>query len=253
MQRPSEVIPAPASGQMALLDAGPAQAAWQVRESPRARRLTVRVFPGGRVEIVVPVGTRSRTVQQFVARHRGWIDRKVGEFRQVAVEDHDNLPHAVCLDAIGRRLDVRYESGDGAPRLQDRGSELLISGDLDRRPLLRHALQRWLLRTAHAELVPWLESVALRHGLEFSRVQVRRQRTRWGSCSRSGTISINACLLFQAPDVVRYLFVHELAHTVHLDHSRRFWHLVEKLEPGWLPLDRELARGWRQVPHWAIG
>jgi predicted metal-dependent hydrolase len=94
--------------------------------------------------------------------------------------------------------------------------------------------------------------VAAGHGLSYARAQVRRQRTRWGSCSRAGTLSINACLMFQPADVVQYLFVHELAHTVHLNHSRRFWKLVERLEPRWHALDRELSRGWRHVPEWAI-
>jgi predicted metal-dependent hydrolase len=242
-----------AAGQLALLDASQAQPDWRVRESQRARRLTVRVFPGGRVEIVVPVGTRSRTVQQFVSHHRGWIDRKVQELRHLVSEPADTLPRAVFFQAIGQRLSVDYADTQGSPRVMESGTGVRVSGDLSRLPLVRHALHRWLLHTAHAQLVPWLSSVADRHGLEFARAQVRRQRTRWGSCSRSGTISINACLMFQPVDVVRYLFVHELAHTVHLNHSRRFWRLVEQFEPGWRTLDHELSRGWRHVPHWAIG
>jgi predicted metal-dependent hydrolase len=192
-------------------------------------------------------------VQQFVSRHRGWIDRKVGELANLAVESGDGLPESVFLQATAQRLSVRYLDSGHVPRALQCKDEIVIAGDLSRLPLVRHALHRWLLHAAHARLVPWLESVALQHGMSYARAQVRRQRTRWGSCSRSGTISINACLVFQPADVVRYLFVHELAHTVHLNHSRRFWRLVEKLEPGWQALDRELARGWRHVPHWAIG
>ena len=253
MRRRSEVVRAASAGQLALLDQPAAQPDWQVRESRRARRLTVRVFPGGRVEIVVPVGTRSRVVEQFVTRHRDWIDRKVDEFRHAIPEPPDALPESVFLLAVGRRYEVRYELEQGAPRALEDGPLLRVQGDLSRLPLVRHALQRWLLHSAHQHLVPWLDSVAAGHGLQFSRAQVRRQRTRWGSCSRAGTISINACLMFQSPDVVPPLFVHELAHTLHLDHSRRFWRLVERLEPGWHVLDRELARGWRNVPAWAIG
>ena len=79
--------------QFSLLDLERERLGWQVRESRRARRLSVRVFPGGRVEIVVPVGTRPRTVQQFVARHRDWIDRKVEEFRH-AGPDREESDHA---------------------------------------------------------------------------------------------------------------------------------------------------------------
>jgi hypothetical protein len=79
---------------------------------------------------------------------------------------------------------------------------------------------------------------------------VRRQRTRWGSCSRAGTISINACLMFQSPDVVRYLFVHELCHTRHLNHSRSFWRLVARYEPAYEAREAALSQAWRIVPAW---
>ena len=109
-----------------------------------------------------------------------------------------------------------------------------------------------MMREAHAALGPWLDRSSLETGLRYARIQIRRQRTRWGSCSRNGTISLNACLLFQPPDVVNYLLIHELAHTRHMNHSRRFWSLVEKHEPRWQELDAGLTRGWREVPAWAI-
>lgn len=240
------------TGQLALFDAAQAQEAWRVRESPRARRLTVRVLPGGRVEIVVPPGTRANTVQHFVARHRGWIERKVNDYRHAGLGCTEQLPTEIFFPATASRFTVAYAATPAAPRLHEAAAGVTLLGDLARTALVRHALQRWLLRKAHESLVPWLQSTAAQHGRPVGRIQVRRQRTRWGSCSRSGTLSINACLMFQAPEVVRYLFVHELAHTVHMNHSRSFWRLVEALEPGWRELDRELAAGWRSVPHWAI-
>ena len=239
--------------QLALFDPGQVQQTWRVRESVRARRLTVRVLPGGRVEIVVPSGTRATTVQHFVMRHRGWIERKVADYRPTGLASPEQLPAEIHFQATAARYEVGYVAGATAPRLQQTSGQLTVSGDITRATLVRHLLQRWLLRAAHDGLVPWLQSMASEHELGVNRVQVRRQRTRWGSCSRAGTVSINACLMFQRPEVVRYLFVHELAHTLHMDHSRNFWRLVETLEPGWRKLDRELAAGWRSVPHWAIG
>lgn len=241
-----------ATEQLALFDAEP-QLPWSVRVSGRARRLTVRVFPGGRVEVVVPPGTRPRLVEQFVARHRGWIARKIEEFRHLEVDTTPRLPQEIEFAASGAKLAVEYRHAAHPPRVRETAGRLVVSGELGREALVRHVLQRWLLRSAHAHLVPALEAAAEHHGLQFRRAQVRRQRTRWGSCSRSGTISLNACLMFQPAEVVRYLLAHELAHTVHMNHSRRFWKLVERLEPGWKALDRELGGGWRRVPGWAIG
>ena len=67
-----------------------------------------------------------------------------------------------------------------------------------------------------------------------------------------GTISLNACLLFQRAAVVDYLIVHELTHVKHMNHSPRFWQAVEAACADWRALDRELVRGWRTVPRWVF-
>jgi hypothetical protein len=237
--------------QLPLLDA-PGDA-WHVRPSPRARRLAVRVLPGGFVEIVVPHGTRPRIIEQFVTRHRPWIERKVALYRPAGSAPADGLPAQIQFAASGRNYDLQLVETAGPPRLVADGALLRLYGDRARMTLLRHVLQRFTMREAHAALAPWLAGLSATTGLKYERLQVRRQRTRWGSCSRSGTISLNACLLFQTPRVVNYLLIHELAHTQHMNHSRRFWNLVERLEPEWRELDAALTSGWRVVPAWALG
>ena len=240
------------AAQLGLLEHPRGNHEWRVRASDRARRLTVRVFPGGDVEIVVPHGTRPRTVEQFVSRYRSWIDRKVAQYRPLEAGNCDELPTEVRFQASGHCWRVDYVEAARAPRLAVDGSRLLLTGDLSRIALARHALQRFTMRMAHSMLVPQLGRLAAESGLQYSTAQIRRQRTRWGSCSRRGTISLNACLMFQPPDVVRYLLLHELAHTRHMNHSRRFWALVEHLEPHWRELDARLSQGWREVPGWVL-
>jgi predicted metal-dependent hydrolase len=241
------------AAQLGLLeDATGNHATWRVRASERARRLTVRVFPGGDVEIVVPNGTSPRAVELFVARYRPWIDRKVAQYRPLEAWNSDELPAAVQFQASGDCWRVVYVEAQGAPHLTVDGNRLLLIGDLSRVALLRHALQRFTMRMSHSILVPQLERLAAEFGLQYSTAQIRRQRTRWGSCSRRGTISLNACLVFQPPEIVRYLLIHELAHTRHMNHSRRFWALVGQLEPRWREFDAGLSLGWREVPAWVL-
>jgi predicted metal-dependent hydrolase len=115
-----------------------------------------------------------------------------------------------------------------------------------------HALVPWLTALASRTLALQLDALANELGIDYSRMSVRRQRTRWGSCSTGGTISLNVCLMFQRPDVVRYLMIHELCHRRHMNHSKRFWGLVASFEPAWKPLDVELLQGWRNVPAWVF-
>lgn len=245
---------AAAQNQLPLFAAAAGQGAregadWSVRVNPRARRLSVRVYPGGAVSVTVPPGTPPLAVEAFIRRHRSWIDARVAEFtaREAA------LPEVIRLDCFDEEWRVSYlDAARAGFRVRYPGHlEVRVPGLDPRRGRLQ--LRRWLLGEGTRRLGPWLTRVARERGFRFSRCQVRRQRTRWGSCARSGTISLNVCLLFQPPEVVHYLFVHELCHTRHMNHSARFWALVEAHEPDWKALDRRLTQGWRQVPHWVYG
>lgn len=223
---------------------------FEVHESDRARRLSVRVYPGGRVRVTVPRGTRPDHVAGFVSRHRAWIDRKVAQWSERGDPTRDPLPERVALAATGREWQVLYLPGTRALARARGGDELEVRSDPTHPGAARAALRAWLVEEARLALEPWIRDVARQGGFGFERVQLRRQRTRWGSCSRSGTISLNISLMFQPPEVVRYLFIHELCHTRHMNHSDRFWRLVATHEPDFARLDRALSKGWRNVPGW---
>lgn len=213
--------------------------------------MTIRVFAGGRVEVVVPRWARASAIERFVHQHRAWTERKVAELSSRAPPSHA-LPERIDLAATGESFSVRYRTGFGRPRLLVTETEIEIVGDCSRDTEVRNALRNWLIDHARQRLAPWLDRVAGETGLMFGSLQVRRQRTRWGSCSIRGTISLNGCLLFQRAEVVRYLLVHELAHTRHMNHSLRFWHLVAAHEHDYRQLDRELVQGWQNVPLWVF-
>ncbi|HKU15338.1 MAG TPA: SprT family zinc-dependent metalloprotease [Steroidobacteraceae bacterium] len=239
------------SPQLQLFEARSSGDRWTVRISRRARRLSVRVYPGGRVEVVVPPGASAASVQKFVGMHRQWIHRRVEDLSTAAAVD-DSLPATIKLPAIGRHFSVEYQRTAASDvRVRVVGENVLIvSGRLhDERSVVR-ALRDWLADVARNELGRELAKIAADGDFRYARAQIRRQRTRWGSCSASGTVSLNVCLLFLRPEVVRYLLVHELCHTRHMNHSARFWALVESLEPDYRDLDRELLRGWQSVPGW---
>jgi len=239
--------------QFSLLSARGAQPGWDVRISRRARRLSMRVFPGGRVEVVVPPGVGIPAIQRFVARHRDWAERQSREFSLAAPDDTEARPAEVELAALGCAWSIDYAQGRGrrvyeyAPgalrvRVADSADRLQISA----------ALLGWLGERAAEHLPQLLAALADETGLDFRQVQLRRQQTRWGSCSANGTISLNVCLMFQRPEVARYLLIHELCHRRHMNHSPCFWELVESFEPNWRALDAELLSGWRCVPAWVF-
>jgi predicted metal-dependent hydrolase len=239
--------------QLQLFESRDSTDPWKVRVSRRARRLSVRVYPGGRVEVVVPPGASAATVQRFVGVHREWIDRRVEDLSTAGGPVDERRPASIHLPAIDRRYAVEYEHSATPPMraaLTEGGAVLRMRGPLHDDAAVSGALRQWLAGVAYDELGRKLSGIAAGSGVHFSRVQIRRQRTRWGSCSATGTISLNVCLMFLSPAVVRYLLVHELCHTRHMNHSQRFWSLVERHEPDYRRLDRELLRGWQCVPGW---
>jgi predicted metal-dependent hydrolase len=227
----------------------------RIRVSARARRLSVRVYPDARVEVVAPPRARAREVEQFITAHREWIQTK----REQALRDRPAPepfpPESIAFPLSGERWRVHAAGGTGRLRLMERGDAqgrvLQVSGAFTPASL-RKSLRTWLMRAARDRLEPRVATLAAHTGVRYSRVAIRRQRSRWGSCSARGTISLNLCLLFQRPDVVDYLIIHELMHVRHMNHSPRFWAAVEKHCAGWRALDRELVQGWRHVPRWVF-
>lgn len=225
---------------------------FSVRESARAKRLSIKVFPRGRVEVVVPRRTRPQEIETFIEEHRDWIDRSRQAFAEVAPPEPFRLPETVDLPAIGRRFQVRYERLPGRQGVQYRSRDhvVALTGRTDEELLCVTALKRWLASVARREFAPRLEALAERTGHPYRAMHIRGQRTRWGSYSSTGTVSLNYCLLFLDPELLRYLIVHELCHARHLNHSRRFWRLVEHHEPDYRRLDKALADSWKRVPIW---
>jgi predicted metal-dependent hydrolase len=244
-----------AGQQLPLWSARTAEAEWCVRRSARARRLAVRVFHDGAVEVVVPERARPREVQLFVARHLDWIGR---QRRRLSLLAPDFPPARLELRAIGESWSC-HDRGAGPPAgplLREiaptgAGGVLELDTGADGNAL-RAAMLAWLGARARAAFAPRLASLASGLGCAYRRMQIRSQRTRWGSCSTRGTISLNLCLLFQRPELVQYLMAHELAHLSHMNHGPRFWELVGQYEPQWRQFDRELTRGWALVPGWLL-
>jgi hypothetical protein len=235
--------------QLQLWDVDGTEHGWSVRQSARARRLSVRVFRNGGVEIVVPPRTPPRRVSEFVGEHREWIERQ--RRRAVPAVDWPLPPTVLSLTAIGEEWRCSSVASTGRVGLREiAGNELQLRGRPDDRVRMRRLLAVWLIERAHRGFEGPLRALAAQMGVAPGRLQVRCQRSRWGSCSRGHTISLNVCLLFQRPEVLRYLMIHELSHLRHMNHSARFWAEVARHEPDWKALDRELLQGWRRVPSW---
>ena len=148
---------------------------------------------------------------------------------------------------LGRLLRIDWrEDRPRAVRLA--GDRLVLGGPRD---TVGPRILRWLRAEAQATLTTETQAFAEKAGVTVERVAVGDPRSRWGSCSAKGVISLNARLLFLPPELARYVMAHELVHTRHLNHSAQYWECLEALFPGARVLDSQLRQAGRHAPGWS--
>ncbi len=224
-----------------------------VKEHPRARRVLVKLVPGRGLEVVVPRGFGKRNVPDILEEKRAWIERTRDRLLARGLHFSDELPappERIDFRACGRALRVGYLDRPGRVTVTENGPRLLVRGPLADTPAILEALQKFTMKKAREFALPKLDSLSRALHLPYEALRVRRQKTRWGSCSAKGTISLNAKLLFLPPELVDHLLLHELCHTRHLNHSKHYWDLVARHQPDHARLERELSQGGRYVPAW---
>lgn len=230
---------------------------YSLRVSSRAKYARLSVSAEEGVTIVLPRRFPRAQVSELIDERWEWIqkaeervapDREFLEAQRAATR----RPDRISLAALGREWTVEYlRSADARVRTREFSSYLRVCGSISSDEAVAESLQRWLGRIAHAAFVPWLFELSDQHGLAITSVTVRRQRTRWASCSASGSISLNRNLLFLPEDLVKFVLLHELCHRMEMSHSARFWRLLQQAEPRTAQFNEELKSAWRLVPYWA--
>ena len=229
---------------------------YTIRESAKAKHVRLKMSAREGLVVVVPKGFDHKRIPGLLERKKLWLEKAEEKTQRernfFQPEPPDKAPERVTLQAIEEEWSVDYQLTE-APWLEAvecKGNRLLIYGDTDNVPAWKDLLKKWLHRKALKHLVPWLKQLADENRFKINRIQVRAQKTRWASCSRHGTISINQKLLFIPRDLVRYVFVHELCHTIHMNHSAKFWALLRQLLPDNKEKDHNLRRVRGLVPAW---
>ncbi|WP_285906515.1 M48 family metallopeptidase [Pseudodesulfovibrio pelocollis] len=224
-----------------------------VRAHPSARRVLVKLVPGRGLEVVVPRGFDQALVEDILDARRPWIERTRAAMEARGTDltgQAPALPETVEYRALGRCCRVDALHRPGRAEVVENGPRLMVRGPQDDPAALIEALALFTARKAREFLLPRLDAASRRLAMPYSAMRVRRQRTRWGSCSSRGVISLNAKLLFLPPELVDHLLLHELCHTRHLNHSDAYWALVASHQPDYERLERALTRAVTLVPPW---
>ncbi|MBF0447115.1 MAG: M48 family metallopeptidase [Magnetococcales bacterium] len=212
----------------------------QIKVSTR-KRMTVMVTAEGSVEVRTPLRVSLVQVEQFLQQCAQWVLNRLSVVNS-QIENRSPLESGVSLPFLGKGLILQFDSRPGESVNEQDGvlwvpAHWLADGDQ-----LKKRLELWFRAAAKKHLRRRLSDWSQVMGVHYNRLTVRDQKTRWGSCSTQGNISLNWRLIWLASEVVDYVVIHELSHLSHMDHSPAFWRRVGQFEPNHLHLRARLRR-----------
>lgn len=207
----------------------------------RARHLRLRVEPH-QIRLTVPLFCTKKQIQQFLDHSQEWLlqtwqkqtqqqQLASSNFQQIHFFNQDQ-PYQIILRKQHKNYLIDHEQACVFIR-EDKGNTVLKGMMYD---------------YAKQYLPVYLKEISQQVGLSFRDCSIRRYKTRWGSCSAQHNIMLHAGLVLMPPEIVRYVCVHELAHTRYFNHSVQFWAEVEKFDPKY-SMHRKQLKSY-QLPVW---
>ena len=228
---------------------GTVDAPYVFKRVPRRRHVHILVNDEGTIEVRAPWRFGLDRAREMLREHADWVLRARSAVRE-RLARRPRLVTGARLPLLdgSLRLEVRPRAqidlfecaGPRRGRVERRGAVLRVGAASLGEGELRALIERWYRREAAAYFAERVEHHASRLGVRPSRVTIRGQRSRWGSCSGKGTVSLNWRLMMVPSALSDYVVVHELCHLRHMDHSPRFWAMVSGAVPDYRQRRREL-------------
>jgi predicted metal-dependent hydrolase len=233
------------------------------RRNLRARKYILRVQRDGSARVTIPRGGNESYAVEFALKHQTWVQSQLEKqaqnqsahwivgtavlFRgeQVSIQEYIPMPAGSAPVRIWRAKNAGGKAaGVRTIRFSNHVLHLPTAA-----PTFKPYIESLMKRLAASEIPDRTMELAGRHHVSIGKVVVRNQRSRWGSCSHKGTISLNWRLI-QTPAPVRdYMIFHELAHVRFMNHSPLFWREVERMCPDYRSAERWLKENQRQIFH----
>jgi predicted metal-dependent hydrolase len=209
---------------------------YTVRTSPKARHARLEVSYETGLTVILPQGYPGNRIASLLIDKKGWVLKKLAECNRVRLQNLVNDNRVIVY--LGSELKVsRREVTDsmGKVVLEPEGLALYLKTDSPSNQII----EKWLRLQARELFSVKAQKLSAAIGVNYHRLNIRSAKTRWGSCSPNGNLSFNWKLIMAPDEVINYVVAHELCHLIELNHSSKFWQLVENCCPEW-----RLHRKW---------
>lgn len=203
---------------------------YTLKKSARARGARLEIRPGEGLSVVLPRRYPDAAAEKLIKDKAAWVLDKLVRHHHGARARHPEPGDRVLY--LGRELELVVQASWNGAGVALAGGRMVVSLPQGGISLLQ-ALEAWYREQAREVISRRVQLLSGRLGLCCKKLTVRGQRTRWGSCSRAGSLSFNWRLVMAPEPVIDYVVIHELTHLQRHDHSAEFWQLVSKRCPGW--------------------
>lgn len=210
----------------------------KVVENDRAKRITLRITPGGDgLKVTTPGHVGDAEIEAFVERNRNWVAARIARMPEKKTLTagstvlYKGVEHEIVPTGSLRGL-VTVDVSTEVPKLHVPGDEKTIS----------RRLVTWLKQEARRELNDAVARHVSQIDVRPKQIRITDTTSRWGSCSTTRTLSFSWRIIMAPPEVLNYLAAHEVAHLIEMNHSDRFWALTRKLCP-----DTDRQKNWLRV------
>jgi predicted metal-dependent hydrolase len=185
----------------------------------------LKVCPKNGLSLTIPHGIPISVGKEFLLKKRDWIIKQIKE-KNRRLQKYYYLGYEL-------QLVQEYCMNKRFHKIELSGNVLQITSPSSSQSSLNLIYEEWLKLKARKYIFERTKFLSEHYGFKFNKISIRGQKTRWGSCSRKGNLSFNFKLMQYSPDLIDYVLVHELCHLKEMNHSIRFWGLVQNIIPDY--------------------
>jgi predicted metal-dependent hydrolase len=213
----------------------------EVHRRPRRASISIYLYPHKPIKVMAAKSTTQRVIEDFLLAKKNWIEKNLQKFENLPKPEEKKFQSNEIFPFRGKDLKLKpvitlhkkkfISATDEHLLLHIPRNDWSASVLWQEHPEALKEIREFYKREALRELAARVQHWSRQMNLFPKQLRFREQRTRWGSCSSRGVINLNWRLVVFAGDIMDYVIVHELAHLQHMNHSHRFWSVVEKYLP----------------------
>jgi predicted metal-dependent hydrolase len=217
----------------------------EIGEIIRSKRKTLSLIVKGDGSLIVraPIRTPKQKIEEFVTQHHGWIIRKQAELQSLEIPIPRQYVAGESFVFLGNSFPLQLVRDQKEPLILNGSFQLAESASKDAKSIF----ERWYRRQARKILAERVSMYASGYGFQYRGIRITSAKTRWGSCSTTGSLNFSWRLIMAPLDQVDYVIVHELIHTIIRNHSKQFWKKLEEIMPDFKERQKWLRKHGPQL------